>query len=251
MPINPSIRNLLEKKDETISKEQKALEKLFVQMGGDLVNFLVQMINNNSFDIPAIIDAINTAGYPGEVADAFSSSVSLMNYSQQLSSAMGLNVILTNQAEAQLLAFMNAYENKLSRMFREEIADDLFTFAVESKLAGRSSREIRRLATERLEPLGRRAGTEVATALSNFDRATMGAYYDEAGIDRFVYWGPRDEVTRETCKSALRNPKQQTGWTREEIDADPGVDFVLGGKPYFNCRHEWLPFNVVSPEVAV
>ena len=163
---------------------------------------------------------------------------------------MGFSALLSKQVEAQLEAYVNAYENKLSHMFREEIADDLYLFAVESKIGNRPVSEVQRLATERLAPVGRRASTEVGTALSAFDRTTMGFYYDEAGVDRFVYWGPRDDVTRDSCRTALSSEKQQTGWTREEIDANPDVDFVLGGKPYYNCRHEWLPFNVVSPEVG-
>jgi hypothetical protein len=86
--------------------------------------------------------------------------------------------------------------------------------------------------------IGRRTMLEAREGLITFDRIVKSEQYEYAGIELFEYFGPLDEVTRDTCRATMNDPKQQTGWTREDIMASQ-VDFLGGG---WNCRHEWIPF---------
>jgi len=64
--------------------------------------------------------------------------------------------------------------------------------------------------------------------------------FENAGIKKYYYAGPMDKVTRDVCAAVLADPRQQTGWTAEDIANFPGIDMVTGGG--YNCRHDWLPF---------
>lgn len=58
----------------------------------------------------------------------------------------------------------------------------------------------------------------------------------------FTYFGPNDDVTRDICLEALSDPRNDTGFTVDEINGDLAVDLVDGGG--FNCRHTWRPATI-------
>ncbi len=116
-------------------------------------------------------------------------------------------------------------------------------FAVSAKLSGKPSEQIITESAERFAQEGRRIGTEVDTALSIFDRTSERMLYKNAGVKKFVYWGPVDADNRDSCRAVLSDPRQTTGWTLADIQGFPNVDFDMGGYPYFNCRHKFMPFT--------
>lgn len=82
--------------------------------------------------------------------------------------------------------------------------------------------------------------TEINTAVSGFHRTVTITKADELGIDKFIYLGPQDQITREFCK-----PKIGKAFTRDEIQRlnnRQGLDpFVYAGG--YNCRHQWRPIS--------
>ncbi len=77
----------------------------------------------------------------------------------------------------------------------------------------------------------------INTSLSTVSRATMAEVAKGMPADmRFRYIGPKDDRNREECRAVLDDPRNENGFTREEIEDLP-VDFVFGGG--WNCRHEW------------
>jgi hypothetical protein len=93
---------------------------------------------------------------------------------------------------------------------------------------------------DELEVMGRNAKIEISEGIKTFDRAVASEQMKEAGIERFVYDGPDDDVTRDACHAVLNDPRQETGWTREDIAELDDVSFIGGGG--YNCRHDWLPY---------
>lgn len=86
--------------------------------------------------------------------------------------------------------------------------------------------------------------TEIDTTLMAYQRILHFEKADKAGIDKFLYVGPDDEITRDFCQEHVGGI-----YTRDEIDAmDNGqglpVALYAGG---YNCRHHWRP---VSDELA-
>lgn len=86
--------------------------------------------------------------------------------------------------------------------------------------------------------------TEINTTLMAYQRIVHFEKADKAGIDKFLYVGPDDDITRPFCAEHVDQI-----FTRDEIDAmDNGTDLPVsiycGG---YNCRHHWRP---VSDELA-
>ena len=90
--------------------------------------------------------------------------------------------------------------------------------------------------------------TELNTGLKGFSRTVTKATADRLGLDKFLYIGPDDDITRKFCKRVL-NGRNPPVYTEDEIlmmDNEQGLDvFQFGGG--YNCRHDWRP---VSNEFA-
>ena len=75
--------------------------------------------------------------------------------------------------------------------------------------------------------------------LSRVERAVIVDAAQEADSEvLFGYFGPLDNVTRDTCTAVLTDPQNETGYTTDEIASLP-VGLTEGGG--YNCRHTWRP----------
>lgn len=85
--------------------------------------------------------------------------------------------------------------------------------------------------------------TEVNTALHSFHQTATINQAKELGIEKFIYVGPDDDVTRDFCAEVLeRDPPIYTIDEIEAMDNGQGLDvFTTGGG--WNCRHEWRPVS--------
>lgn len=86
--------------------------------------------------------------------------------------------------------------------------------------------------------------TELNTTRMAYQRVVHFEKAKKAGIDKFLYVGPDDDITRDFCQEHVGNI-----YTLDEIqEMDNGqglpVEIYCGG---FNCRHHWRP---VSDELA-
>lgn len=104
---------------------------------------------------------------------------------------------------------------------------------------------------------------QLNTGLSVFDRQISNEKLDEAGITKYLYYGPNDEVTRDFCKHVFRvqNSSDFKGWTRARIESlrnrsdwqsgssGLGSPFTAGGG--WNCRHVWGIWDVDETEGAI
>ena len=239
------ILEILRRKDLFISQQQMELEALIVQLGAQFARDLARIIARGAVSASEISEAIEEAGYERAIAEKLDKAEDLFRFSREVFDVFGIRAVLTPQNESDLIGFLVEIGSSVQTEIKSAIQKDMTRFAITAKLSQRPTAQIIAEINEKFEQVGRRAGTEVATALAQFDRATSKAMYEEAGIERFTYHGPNDEVTRTTCEEVLNNPQNtERGFTLAEINAMPGVDFVLGGKPYFNCRHEWLPWGI-------
>lgn len=238
------LESILNSKTRLIEREQAQLEKLIVRLGQQFANDFGRIVGEGIFTPQTIADALEELGYSRGVINSLSKFENVLGLNRQLASAVGIDFLLTPQNESLLLDFIENTAGRITETFRAEIASDLYQFGLQSKLSQRPITQIINEARERLEVSGRRVSTEVATALSTFDRSSMNMLYEQAGVKKFFYHPPTlIPTSRKSCIDAVSSPLQQTGWTRADIDANPDIDIVLGGKPYYNCRHEFIPFD--------
>ncbi len=248
------LQKVLSKKDLFIEAQQRVLEELLLSASVAFSEAFLQIVGTGEFDPEEIERILQEIGYAeeleslmaqfdedGEVA-GFGIFQELLEISAEVSDVLGIPFALTAQNEVDLGLFLQTKSRKFDRLFRQEIADDMFELAVNVRLSNRPAGQIDSAVVERFEQAGRSASVEIQTALTSFDRTIMDNLYEEAGIERFIYW-PDETVptSRDACINALNDPRQETGWTREDIQNHPDLDIILGGKPYFNCKHTWLP----------
>ena len=84
--------------------------------------------------------------------------------------------------------------------------------------------------------------TELNTAMIAFNRSVSQAQAQRLGIQKFLYVGPDDRITRDFCKDIL-NRRSPPVYTEKEIASmsnGQGLNVAQYGGGY-NCRHEWLP----------
>jgi len=241
----PELQTILQNKDRLILQAQEQLTQFLFEQGNKFSNDLARIIGSGNFTQADIIQELTRLGYDDAVTTAMENWGKVIDLSREASGAMGINFLLTEQNEANLIEFLQQKQRFIQLGIKERIANDMYDFAIGARMGQRPVAQIKSEAAILLENQFRRVGTEVETALTAFDRAVDQAVFENVGIERFVYFpGTLIETSRESCTRIVNDPRQQTGWTREEIDAEPDVDFVLGGWPFWNCRHRWIPFDV-------
>ena len=124
-------------------------------------------------------------------------------------------------------------------VIKDTIVNTMIDSGLKAKVEGLPFRMIVAQLQEQIQDLGRRLSTEAYTGITGFDKSIKSFEYAEAGIKKYVYVGPADAKTRDECLQTLSDPRQGTGWTRDEI-AGSGTPFVSTGG--YNCRHEWQAF---------
>ena len=216
---------------------------MFKEAGPHFAKVIEQAVGRGIFDIEAIIQELRFAGYQEYIIAELSLAADLFDYSKQMLSESKIPFIWTAQNEINYGMMLEAKRVMLLDTGMRRFAAEMSDYAINVKLSGKPSKQIIAEMSERFAREGRRIGTEVDTALSTFDRASKKMLYENAGIGKFVYFGPLDDVTRDICRAAMTSPKQQTGWTETDI-ASSEVDFITGGG--YNCRHDWLPFVKVE-----
>jgi hypothetical protein len=85
--------------------------------------------------------------------------------------------------------------------------------------------------------------TEIRTSMLAFNRTVTAVQAEQAGIERFVYLGPDDDITRPFCGELIGQI-----FTIDEIesmDNGQGLEVLQYGGGY-NCRHQWRP---VTPDI--
>jgi hypothetical protein len=104
----------------------------------------------------------------------------------------------------------------------------------------------------------RHASTLADTSMTQLHRTMEGQLAEEAGVERYMYDGPRDKVTRPFCDKLMKLAQMGYTWTMDQIKeldnsranggagAGPGSAMIQGGG--WNCRHEWIPW--ISSPVA-
>jgi len=237
-----SIEIILNTKNNYLDDLLIEFEKEFTALSRYIKPRLAALIRQGVPTREAVAAVFDEAGYTQLVQGLIDKYDELIKYGAALGKAAGIPLVLTERSLA-LLELIKETEFDKILGSRESIINTIIDAGLRREIEGADLRGIIADIESKVEELGRRIGAEAHTGASIFDRTIKSEQFKEAGIELFVYVGPNDEVTRDSCKSILGDPRQHIGWTRDEIDASE-VSFITGGG--YNCRHEFLPF---VPEV--
>jgi hypothetical protein len=82
--------------------------------------------------------------------------------------------------------------------------------------------------------------TEVKTKIASYGRQVTATVGESAGLDLYLYTGPRDGITRRFCKPLINKVVTEAQMAR--LDNGQGLPVKLSGGGY-NCRHSWSPVS--------
>jgi hypothetical protein len=231
--------------EKILQQKNGALDELLSEFGQEFEKLskyikprLAQLIRAGVPTREAVVNVFNESGYEGLVQEFVDKYDEFIKYGATLGKEIGIPLVLTDRSLSVLELIKEAEIGKMLSA-RESIVNTMVDIGLRREIEGASLRNVIADIELGIDELGRRIGAEAHTGASIFDRAIKSEQFKEAGIETFVYVGPDDEVTRDECSATLADPRQHTGWTRDDIDASQ-VSFIGGGG--YNCRHEWLPF---------
>ena len=92
-----------------------------------------------------------------------------------------------------------------------------------------------------------RALTEARTATAQWGRSLTAQAAEEAGLDNYLYVGPRDGITRGFCEELV--DLVVTSKQMRKLNNGQGLSVKISGGGY-NCRHSWAPVTESFIEVA-
>ena len=146
----------------------------------------------------------------------------------------------TASVQAQLDSFRVA---AVDSVFQDVIIPDT-TKAIREALQGMSLGVPLRASMSRLSAqLERSEGrqlTEVKTKIASYGRQVTAAVGESAGLDLYLYTGPRDGITRRFCKPLINKVVDELQMSK--LNNGQGLPVKLSGGGY-NCRHSWSPVS--------
>ena len=161
---------------------------------------------------------------------------------ERLSISSGSDVKLTAIDVANVQALANDQIDRATRIFSQYVGDA--RSVILSSVVMGAKPDIKALRDDFGSRLASKMNTEINTALAGYSRAVNSQKAAELNLDKFLYFGPDDDITRPFCQERVDKI-----FTQEQVDDwDNGSDLpagvYCGG---YNCRHQLL---AVSDEFA-
>jgi hypothetical protein len=214
-------------------------EKELAGMSDEVLKRVTKLFQQGIFDTNEIRGVMEQAGFYDLETAWVDSYADVIKLNQDVAKEIGKNFILSDK-------MVNAYdlitEANVERLHiqNEVYITDMKQKGVAYLLEGKSFSDtaFKTEITDALNGMQRRLAAEAYTGIYQADSAIKKDFFEQAGIDKYYYDGPNDNVTRDVCLATLGDPRQQTGWTMADIQSSQTPFIERGG---YNCRHEWLP----------
>jgi len=233
-----SLQTIINNKERFITSTLSKFDKAWNRISVDVQKELVNIFKRSDFD-EAFIESVFTKNGYDELMDLTASQFAkTVTFSREISKEVGYNFLLTPENK-QLFTQLNDMNFETLINTKKQIASDLRRFAIESQIAQKSRKDIKKGFEQVFENMGRRLNTEVNTGIRMSDEAINKFSYDNAGITKFQYVGPVDRKTRGICLDTLSSKLNSVGFTAAQVEASKTPFITRGG---FNCRHTWVPF---------
>jgi len=233
-----SLQSILKSKEKFIGDLLDTFNGQWEKMSPVLQKSLTTLFRSGEFSTDAIQLIFQEAGFNDLVGEVAANYNQMFKYSRQMSQELGYKFLLT---EKNIKLFDAANKLNLEDLLnvRSSIATDLKRFYIEASLEERTVKGIRQGFDGLFKKMGRNLGAEISTGIRSYESAIDLKSMEAGGIEKFVYVGPFDGKTRDSCSATLSNPLQQTGWTAAQVEASETPFIQRGG---FNCRHRWLAY---------
>ena len=186
--------------------------------------------------LEAAVAEAGLGGHFDAIRELFTEQYSLVQ--DEFKATTGKTALLNSFTRDSLDALIDERLN-LAASFVTDYLGDVRSAVLDSVILGQPFKPVELLTTAEGGTFSK-LKTEVDTTLMAYQRIVHLEKAKKAGIEKFLYVGPEDDITRQFCLEHVDKI-----YTREQIDAmDNGTDLPVaiycGG---YNCRHHWRPVS--------
>ena len=189
-----------------------------------------------SFDDDQLLDLILRGGLGLAIDDFIEASDKIRAAAEKSLEAIGIEYDPQSLPQLDLIQAQSAsavFEDVIIPDFKRATRDALLALSTEVPLDLVKSDLV-----QRLESSEGRQLTEVKTRISQYGRSITAAAADQAGLDHYLYTGPRDGLTRPFCKALIDLVVDEQQMRKLRNGQGLSVKTSCGG---YNCRHSWSP----------
>jgi len=241
-----SLQTLLQQKNKKIDALVEQFRTVYSRMQPEIFREIQAQFKKGLFNDKVIQDVFINAGFEDLYKGFVDEFGEMVKYSKMLSDELGIGFNVSPKQFELLDALAVQVETNFSASLAK-YSNDLARAGLQSKLGGMGFQQIVQDLKVQFADSFRRFETEAYTGITQFDSAMNLQLFESAGIQKYVYVGAWDGKTRVACEETLKDARQDTGWTMEEINSS-GTPFIERGG--YNCRHEWLPWvsDIAAPQ---
>ena len=232
-----SLKSILVEKNKQIDILINQFSEAYSDMYPAIFKEIQSVFKKGIFEESVIRDIFRRGGVDDLVVGFIDEFAVVYDFSKKLSKELGVGFNLASVTNEKLDAALVQIENNFNRLTNKYV-NELTTAGLNANLADMKFQDVVRSLASIVEDSSRRFIAEAYTGITQFDRALNYNLFKESLIEKYYYFGPSDDKTRQICQDALNDPKQQTGWTIDDINNSETTFIECGG---YNCRHEWLP----------
>ena len=159
--------------------------------------------------------------------------------------AVGVDLSLEAMPQLDLIQTQAAsavFEDVIIPDFKRAMSDALTSMSLELPMD-----VVKSELAQRLERSEGRQLTEIKTTISQYGRTITAVAAQQAGLEHYLYTGPRDGLTRSFCRALINKVVSED--QMRKLKNGQGLSVKTSGGGY-NCRHSWSPVSESFIEAA-
>lgn len=245
---NPKMKTLLKARLDILKKEvevAKEFEKQLAKSTKKLQEAVTRLMKQGRGDILLNMSPLELKNFL--ISEGLGESIAYFEQSQldivQLTNE-AMKAIDPNFISGDINIISSTIQRTVASVFDDSVIPDL-TKAIKNTVnsalvIGSTKAPLDALASEFLKSVGRNT-TQARLKIAEFGRSTQAVNAESAGLDLFLYVGPKDGITRPFCRKLVGKVLSKSQINRLNNGQGAGPVLTTGGG--YNCRHSWTPIS--------
>ena len=245
---NPKMKTLLNSRLDILKKEvevAKEFEKQLAKSTKKLQEAVTRLMKQGRGDILLNMSPLELKNFL--ISEGLGESIAYFEQSQldivQLTNE-AMKAIDPNFISGDINIISSTIQRTVASVFDDSVIPDL-TKAIKNTVnsalvIGSTKAPLDALASEFLKSVGRNT-TQARLKIAEFGRSTQAVNAESAGLDLFLYVGPKDGITRPFCRKLVGKVLSKSQINRLNNGQGAGPVLTTGGG--YNCRHSWAPIS--------
>ena len=224
----------------SITKARKDLIDMFEQAS---LSVDPELLLN--FDDDQLLNFVLRGGLGLAVDDFIESQEKIRASVERSLEAVGVDLSLDAMPQLDLIQTQAAsavFEDVIIPDFKRAMSDALTSMSLELPMD-----VVKRELAQRLARSEGRQLTEIKTTISQYGRTITAVAAQQAGLEHYLYTGPRDGLTRSFCRALINKVVSED--QMRKLKNGQGLSVKTSGGGY-NCRHSWSPVSESFIEAA-